>query len=120
MKLLLDEMFSEEIANQIQRRGHDVTAVQGQAPLMSREDYELFARAQEQQRIFVTENVPDFLNLDTIYRVAGRHHFGLILTTNRQFSRRGGAGIGRLVRALETWLTEHPGEARPDSRLWWL
>lgn len=120
MKLLLDEMFTAEIARQLRRRGHDVTAVQEQERLISLQDVNLFAFAQRQRRVLVTENVSDFLGLDAQYRADGQRHVGLILTTNRQFSRRGGAGIGRMVRALEAWLAEHPGDAQPDSQLWWL
>lgn len=119
MKLLLDEMFTQEIAVQLQRRGHDVTSVQGQEPLMSLIDAALFAVAQTQQRVIVTENVADFLSLDASHRSQGRSHYGIILTTHRKFPRQG-AGIGNLVRALEAWLSDHPGEAVAASQLWWL
>ncbi len=45
MKLLLDEMFTEEIAIQLRRRGHDVAAVQGQETLLGYSDAALFAVA---------------------------------------------------------------------------
>jgi hypothetical protein len=59
------------------------------------------------------------LLLDAMYHAAGRHHFGMILTTDRSYSRHQGGAIGRLVTALDAWLQEHPDEADESSLIWW-
>ncbi len=97
-----------------------MAAVQGQETLIGLIDEVLFAVAQTQQRVLVTENVGDFRTLDAQYRAQGLSHLGLILTTNLKYPHQGSAGIGRLIRALEAWVAEHPGEAEADSQLWWL
>jgi hypothetical protein len=60
------------------------------------------------------------MDLDAEYRRDGRIHFGMILTSNRGFSRHVAGGIGRLVIALDAWLRDHPEEATADSLIWWL
>ncbi len=48
--LLLDEMFSPDIAEELRRRGHDVIAVAADLRLRAMTDSELFALAVEQGR----------------------------------------------------------------------
>ncbi len=113
-------MYTPEIAVQLRRRGHDVVAAREQGGLAVAPDDTLLAVAQSEDRVVVTENVPDFLRLDVQYREQGQHHVGMILTTNRGYSRHDAGGIGRLVVALDAWLREHSEEATPDSTIWWL
>ncbi|HTA15940.1 MAG TPA: DUF5615 family PIN-like protein [Solirubrobacteraceae bacterium] len=47
MKLLLDEMLSARIAEQIRSRGHDAVAVDETRELRGLADPDLFAQAQE-------------------------------------------------------------------------
>jgi predicted nuclease of predicted toxin-antitoxin system len=103
VKLLLDEMFPLEIAVQLRRRGSDVVAVLEREELMRRRDRIVFAAAQEEARAVVTENRDDFLEIDAEYRRRGYEHHGLVITS-RGFSRRGSAGTGQLVMALERFL----------------
>lgn len=120
MELLIDSMYPPPVAEQLRLRGHDVIAARGNPQLQDLLDDELLTLARDQQRVIVSENQRDFVLLDEEWRRNGWPHLGVILTTDYQFPRRRGAGIGRLVRALEAWLAEHPGEAQPDSQLWWL
>lgn len=120
MRLLIDSMYSPTIAEQLRRRGHDVLAARALEVLEDLPDDELFAIAQAEGRVVVTENVNHFLDLDAFYRERGQEHMGLILTTNHGFPRSRPSHIGRLVTALDAWLQEHPGDAPATSMIWWL
>ena len=118
MKLLLDTMFDPEIANQLRRRGHDVVAAIDRPHAAKLDDADLFALAQDERRAVVTENVPDFLRVDGLYRALGRAHFGLLLTTHRRYSRSSARTVGQLVLALDTFLQAVDPE--PTSLIHWL
>lgn len=67
MKLLLDEHFSQVIAEQLRSRGHDVVAVVERVELRERADAEVLGWAVSQGRAVVTENAGDFLRLHADY-----------------------------------------------------
>jgi predicted nuclease of predicted toxin-antitoxin system len=108
VKLLLDEMYSAVVAEQLRARGHDVVSVHD--PEYRRfegaSDEELFAAALAEDRALVTENVPDFRRLEADALARGEAHAALIFTSNRQFPRGEPATTGRLVEALHALLTE--------------
>ena len=120
MKLLLDSMYQPVIASQMQRRGHDIIAARADSSLEDLSDPAILAFARDQRRVLITENMGDFVRIDVQWRREGLVHCGVILVDDYKYQRRHGAGIGRLIRALEAWLIEHPGEANADSQLWWL
>ena len=120
MKLLLDAMYTPAIAQQLRSRGHDVVAAKARPDLADLDDPPLFAAAQVEERTVVTENVPDFLRLDDLYRQQGRGHDGLILTTDRRFDRGSDRHIGQLVRALDAFLRTQEAEPRAISLIHWL
>ncbi len=110
MKLLLDEMYSATVAEQLRRRGHDVVSIHD-AEFRSLEgapDEEVFAAAIAEERAIVTENVPDFRRLEAAALASDEPTPGLIFTTNRQFPRGDPGTVGRLVVALDALLTERP------------
>jgi hypothetical protein len=76
--LLLDEMFSEAIAQRLRAKGHDVQAVVADPSLASLPDDQILARAAATGRALVTANIKDFMPLDAQYRAAGQAHAGLI------------------------------------------
>lgn len=59
-------------------------------------------------RSLVTENVRDYRPLETALLAEGRHHHGIIYTTDRQFPRGQSQTVGRLVRALDSLLQDPP------------
>jgi hypothetical protein len=120
VKLLLDAMYTQVIAEQLRRRGHDVVSAHEREGLAAVSDDALLGVAESEGRAVVTENIHDFMGLDAEYRRDGRAHFGVILTSDQRFPRHAAGGIGRLVIALDAWLREHPEEATADSRIWWL
>jgi hypothetical protein len=123
VRLLLDEMWSHEIALQLRGRGHDVIAAtepEQEARYGTLDDEVVFERAREDGRALVTENVGDFERARIAFERAGRDHYGVIYARAPQFNRNLGAGvIGPMVRALDRVLSEHP-EHEPQSRVIYL
>jgi hypothetical protein len=103
--LLLDEMFSDAIAQQLRAKGHDVTAVVTDPALVSLPDDQILAHAPSAGRALVTANIKDFMPLDGQYRAAGQSHAGLVLVSAKAFPQdRGFAGAiaGALPALLDT------------------
>jgi predicted nuclease of predicted toxin-antitoxin system len=119
LRLLLDEHFSPAIAAQLQRRGHDVVAAAERTELKNQEDQELLRWAVGERRTLVSENATDFIELHGQCLTRGQKHYSIILTSAEQFPRRR-AGIGRLVRALDTLLRESVPEDALRLDLRWL
>ena len=113
MKVLLDEIYSGTIAQQLRERGHDVVSVHDAEyrRLENAPDEEIFATAAAEGRALVTENVPDYRRLEAGALARGEDTPKLIFTTNRRFPRGDPAALGRLVRALDALLEERPGPA---------
>jgi hypothetical protein len=107
MKLLLDEMISAVVAEQLRARGHDVEAASERRELRGLIDEQLFAYAQEAARAVVTYNRDDFLELDRRYRGRDRSHAGLVILNPRRFPQ-GPGSIGPLVTSLEELITGGP------------
>ena len=83
--LLLDEMFSDTIAQQLRAKGHDLLAVVADPSLVSLPDDQVLSRAAATGRALVTANIKDFMPLDARYRAAGQTHEGLILVSAKTF-----------------------------------
>ena len=83
--LLLDEMLSDTIAEQLRAKGHDVIAVVADPALVSLPDDQILTHAAASGRALVTANIKDFMPLDGQYRAAGQAHAGLILVSTKTF-----------------------------------
>jgi Domain of unknown function (DUF5615) len=83
--LLLDEMFSDTIAQQLRAKGHDVQAVVADPSLASLPDDQILSHAAATGRALVTANIKDFIPLDARYRAAEQAHAGLILVSTKTF-----------------------------------
>jgi uncharacterized protein DUF5615 len=81
--LLLDEMFSDTIAQQLRGKGHDVTSVVADTTLLALPDDQILARAADARRALVTANIKDFIPLDGRYCAIGQPHAGLILVSTK-------------------------------------
>jgi hypothetical protein len=83
--LLLDEMLSNVIAEQLRAKGHDVLAVVADPALAGLADDQILAHAAATGRALVTANIKDFMPLDARYRAASQAHAGLILVSAKTF-----------------------------------
>ena len=83
--LLLDEMFSDDIAQQLRAQGYDVISVVADPALIGLPDDQVLAYATTEGRTLVTANIKDFVPLDGSYRAAGQSHAGLILVSTKTF-----------------------------------
>jgi predicted nuclease of predicted toxin-antitoxin system len=110
LRLLLDEMYAPAVAQELRGIGHDAVSLHdADSPLPAgASDEEVLSAARAAGRALVTENVRDFRPLEADLVARSAHHAGLIYTSNRQFPRGHSATVGRLVRALDALLREHP------------
>ncbi len=115
MKFLLDEMYSERVAELLRERGHDAVHVRaiglGGAP-----DTDVLNRAVDDHRTLVTENASDFLPL-----LDQRQSAGLAMTTVL-VAITAGRGVGgalhaRLAQDIDSWATDQPD---PYTHAHWL
>jgi Domain of unknown function (DUF5615) len=83
--LLLDEMFTDDIAQQLRTKGYDVLPVVADPALVGLPDDQILAYATTEGRALVTANSRDFIPLDTRYRAADQSHAGLILVSAKTF-----------------------------------
>lgn len=121
MKLLLDEMYTAAVAEQLRERDRDVIAVAERADLRGTPDEALLDWAVGEERALVTDNQRDFVPIHHQRMTRGNDHRGLILTSNRRFPRGQPATTGKLVTALEEFLcTTAPHVARNSSFVHWL
>ena len=111
-RLLLDEMLSGAIAEQLRARRHDVAAVVEDNALISLPDEDLLVAATEAGRAIVTANIKDFVPLDQRWKAAGQSHAGIVLVPTKTCPQ-DRAFIGALVDALDR-LLRTPGVLGDD------
>jgi hypothetical protein len=114
--LLLDEMFSPAIAVELTARGIDCRAVAADVLLRAQSDLEIFDTGLLEDRVIVTNNVPDFESLRRAREAFGGELPGLIYTSDLTFPRTK-AYLPRLVAALEAAAASHQA-ARRGGVLW--
>ena len=83
--LLLDGMFSDDIAQQLGAKGYDVISVVADQTLVGLPDDQVLAYATTAGRALVTANIKDFVPLDGRHRAAGQSHAGLVLVSTETF-----------------------------------
>jgi hypothetical protein len=114
--LLLDEMFSPRIADELALRGVDCRAVVADPVLRAQSDLEIFDSAVRDDRVLVTNNVPDFESLRRAREAAGGPVPGLVYTCDITFPRTK-AYASRLVTALAAAAADRE-TARCGGVLW--
>jgi hypothetical protein len=115
VKLLIDEMLSASVAEQLRQRGHDVIAVDEHRELRGLSDADVFKHAQDGGRAVVTYDREDFLAIDRQYRGEGRDHHGLVILNPRRFPE-GKRTIGPLIASLEQLI--NAGDPYPSFVHW--
>lgn len=115
MRFLIDEMYSEQVAEILVGRGHDAVHARaiglGGAP-----DTDVLARAADESRTLVTENAADFLPLLDQRQSAGMSMTPVLvaLTASRGV---GGALHARLARDIDCWAANNDD---PYAHAHWL
>lgn len=102
MKLLLNEMWAAEIARQLRERGIDaIAATEQPARYRGVPDHDVFARARDDGRAVVTDNVSDFAVLVAEAASRGEAHPGIVFALRPAFDRAHPRIVGTMVRALQ-------------------
>jgi Domain of unknown function (DUF5615) len=109
-RLLLDEMFSPQIAAALRDLGHDVVAVAERGELRAMTDQDVFAWATAQGRWLLTENVKDIRPILLRALQADAATTGILYTSSRAFPR-SRKNPGPLIQALHAWLKVGPPTA---------
>lgn len=119
MRLVLDELYSKQIAEQLRERGHDVVSVTERADLQGLLDTDLFALMAAERRAILTENWADFGRELEKAAAAGMTHYGVVFTSRQQLPRSRDT-IGLYVRVLDDFLDRHPAEDALLNSYRWL
>ncbi len=94
-------------------------AVDERPELRETDDEPLLLMATGERRALITENVADFPDIVTSLTEERQSYNGVLLVSSRSFPRTQ-AGLGLLVRTLDAYLTEHPGDDELRDRIEWL
>ena len=109
MRLLLDaDLCRRRIASPLERRGHDVVALQADPARRSLPDELVLEWATTEGRILVTRNARHFQPLARLWAEEQRTHVGLILIWGVQSD-----AFREIVEGVDRLLTE-----RPDAERW--
>lgn len=96
-RLHLNEHISPRVAVQLRRHGFDVTSTHERG-WFSLSDEDQLEQAAAERRAVVTFNVVDFSLLHNAYLETGRHHWGLVFSTETPV----GVMLHRLLRLLNS------------------
>jgi Domain of unknown function (DUF5615) len=119
VRLLLDEMLSPAIAQELRSRGHDVLAVAGERDREGMSDPEIMALARAERRAVVANNLRDYRPLHhEAIMPGGPGHYGMVFLPSSY--RRAKADTGRIIAALQTVLDQYPGEKDLANGETWL
>jgi hypothetical protein len=118
VRLALDHQYSPQIAVQLRKRRCDVIAVLDRG-WEQEDDEALLALCGGEQRALLTNNVSDFTVIARRWALEGRHHAGLIFTSDASRPRARNT-IGLYVNALQALIRANPGEEAFADRTHWL
>jgi hypothetical protein len=118
VRLTLDHHYSHLIASELRERGHDVDAV-NERGWHQLDDEHLLDRCAAEERSLLTNDVGDFIVIAQRWAGAGRHHAGLVFTSDASLPRTR-ATIGTYVDLLEELLITHPAASAFIDRMHWL
>ena len=119
MRLVLDELYSKQIAVELRARGHDVVSVTERPDLQGLTDRELLRVMSEERRAILTENWADFARELEDAAAAGSDHYGVVFTSRRRLPR-SRETIGLYVSVLNDFLLRHPSDDALLNSYRWL
>lgn len=118
MKLLIDEMYSPEIAEQLRALGHDAISAHERADLSAGPDEEIFRLMQQEGRVVVTNNHRDFAPLAAAALQARETFYGLVLTSDKSLPRNKPT-MPAMVELLHELLQQHRDvDVLPTAMQW--
>ncbi len=124
MRLLLDEMWTPTIALELRKHGFDAVAINEPTHVgryAGMPDEAVFARAQDDGRAVVTDNIADYEQARLDWEARGIAHHGVVYAIDPPFNRhRGEAVIGQMVNALGYFLSSPEAAAEPFNRAHYL
>jgi hypothetical protein len=109
LRLCLDELYSQSIAESLRERGHDVISVHERPDLEGLKDARLFPLLTDERRAIVTENWPDYQEEMSAAARSGRDHYSVLFTSRARMPR-SRETIGLYIRVLDDFLQRHPDE----------
>jgi len=118
VRLLLDEHYTDAIAEQLRAAGHDAESV-SERGLKGLADEPLLELCDRESRALLTNNVRDFIPLSRDWAAGGREHAGLIFTSDISLPRHKGT-VGRYVELLSTLMLENEAERALSNQVRWL
>lgn len=118
MRLVLDHHYPLVIVDGLRQRGHDAQALI-HLDWQRLDDEALLGRCAEASAVLMTNNVADFAMLASNWQGQGRHHAGLIFTSDATWPRTAD-NAGRFVAAIDSALNAHRTSASWTDRVWWL
>jgi predicted nuclease of predicted toxin-antitoxin system len=119
MRLCVDELFTDLIAEQLRERGHDVIHVHERPGLSGTPDEILVEAMTHECRAILTANVADFQQIAMCLAAESREHAGMLFTSDRSMPRSRNT-TGAFVRALDAYLTQHAAADALVNRIEWL
>ena len=119
MRLVLDEHYSQAIAEGLRKRGHDAISVHERPDLEGLKDPQLFPLLAGERRALLTENWADYHDEMRKAAQAGRDHYGVLFTSRRQMPRSKHT-IGLYVRIVGDFLARHPDDDALLNSYRWL
>jgi hypothetical protein len=119
LRLVLDELYSQAIAEGLRECGHDVISVHDRPDLEGLKDEQLFPLIVGEHRALLTEDWPDYQAEMRKATDAGRDHYGVLFTSRNQMPR-SKQTIGLHIRILHDFLTRHPDEDALLNSYRWL
>lgn len=118
MRLLLDEHYSDAIAERLRAAGHDAQTV-SERGMKGLDDEPLLVLCDGDDRALLTNNARDFVPLVRTWAAAGRDHAGVLLTADASLPRHK-SGIGRYVSTLSTLMAVNPADRALAGQVRWL
>lgn len=119
MKLLIDEMYSPEVAERLRDRGHDAVSAQERTDLTAAADADVVRLMQLERRVIVTNNHRHFAPLAHVALQGGETFHGILFTSDKSLPR-SKRKIPVMVDLLEELLKRHRGDEKLAAGIEWL
>lgn len=119
MRLLIDEMYSPEVAERLRDLRHDAISAHDRDDLQAAPDQDIFRLMQQEGRVIVTNNHRDYAPLANAALQARDDFFGLVYTSDKSLPRNKKT-IPRMVERLSDLLNRHGSEEQLPTGIEWL